>query len=352
VQKKMPSHRTFEMLVARIEGLLGQGAIIKSPDHIADLSTGTLREVDASIRYKVGSVDTLMTVECRERSNAQDVQWIEQLATKKANIGAMHTIAVSAKGFSAEAEAKAKTLGISTRRLQDVADKDIKAWPSTLEVTEVEKSITLAQMSLSWYDASTKPDLEEATAAAWKDAAWELKIFVDAKTGAELSVEDLIARIPGPPAPEPPAGSEVFRAEVRPKEHLRIAPHNPLMVLTRDLEDGETKWFYLKFDRGELLSQTRQGPLFLELLALRLVASTKERPVGTDRVVEYSGDGQTIAVITERRVKLGKEEFIITAHERSERVNSDRAFIKARKIKGRPVRVGPPKAIKGGRRRR
>ena len=100
----MSSYRELELLVTRIEGALAPaGATIRSPDHIADIFTGELREVDVSIRHRVGSVTLLITIECRDRTRAEDVTWIEQLATKQTHIGAAHTIAVSSTGFSAPA---------------------------------------------------------------------------------------------------------------------------------------------------------------------------------------------------------------------------------------------------------
>lgn len=70
--------REFEKLVARIEAAAApRGAVVKSPDRIRHLTTGRLREVDASIRYKVGTVDVLITVECRKRSRKADDTWIE-----------------------------------------------------------------------------------------------------------------------------------------------------------------------------------------------------------------------------------------------------------------------------------
>jgi hypothetical protein len=97
----MTEWKEFEQLVARIERLLvPKGAVVKSPDHIPDLITGSLREVDASIRMKVGSSDLLMTIECRRRKGTEDDTWIEQLATKREKIGAAKTIAVSSTGFS------------------------------------------------------------------------------------------------------------------------------------------------------------------------------------------------------------------------------------------------------------
>ena len=57
------------------------GAVIKSPDYIPDIFTGQAREIDVSIRCKIGSVEILITVECRDRVRTEDVTWIEQLAT-------------------------------------------------------------------------------------------------------------------------------------------------------------------------------------------------------------------------------------------------------------------------------
>lgn len=74
----------FERLVARIEADAGpRGVIVTSPDRIRCKITGRLREVDASIRSRIGTAEMLVTIECRRRAAVQDVTWIEQLATKK-----------------------------------------------------------------------------------------------------------------------------------------------------------------------------------------------------------------------------------------------------------------------------
>lgn len=121
--------REFEKLSARIEGALApKGAVVKSPDKIRDIVTGSSREVDASIRYKIGTVPILITVECRKRDSTQDVTWIEQLATKKQNIGAAKTIAVSSSSFSAPAIKSAETYGIEVRTIEKISVDDIKSW--------------------------------------------------------------------------------------------------------------------------------------------------------------------------------------------------------------------------------
>lgn len=118
---KDKSWREFEELVARIEKQLApKGAVIKSPDRVIDKVTGRKREVDASVRYQIGSVPILITIECRKRKKVQDDTWLEQLATKREKIGAQQTIAVSSTDFTQSAIETAKRYGIELRKIRDV----------------------------------------------------------------------------------------------------------------------------------------------------------------------------------------------------------------------------------------
>lgn len=127
--KNSAEWRKFEQLVATIEGLMAtEGAIVKSPDRIRDIDTNRLREVDASIRLRAGSIEILVTVECRRRSRIADVTWIEQLATKRSKIGASKTIAVSPLGFSNDAHKCASRYGIELKLLGEITSSDIKTW--------------------------------------------------------------------------------------------------------------------------------------------------------------------------------------------------------------------------------
>lgn len=121
--------REFEKLVARIEkAAAAKGASVRSPDHILDKITGTMREVDASIRFSSGGSDVLVTVECRKRSRKDDVTWIEQLATKREKLGASKTIAVSEAGFTKSAIKTAKNYDIEVKTLSEVSANEIDAW--------------------------------------------------------------------------------------------------------------------------------------------------------------------------------------------------------------------------------
>lgn len=127
-RRRDPEWREFERLVARIESDAGpQGLVVTSPDRLRCKLTGRMREVDASIRTRVGTTEMLVTIECRRRQKTQDVTWIEQLATKKTSIGADRTIAVSVSGFSPEAQIAASHAGISLRKLSEITVAEINS---------------------------------------------------------------------------------------------------------------------------------------------------------------------------------------------------------------------------------
>ena len=128
-RRNQPPWREFERVVAMIEeSAAPRGAIVKSPDRIRDLTTDELREVDASIRFRIGSVDILITIECQKRSRKANDTWIEQLATKRQKLGAAKTIAVSEKGFTRAAHLTAKQHGIELRTLSEISPQDIEGW--------------------------------------------------------------------------------------------------------------------------------------------------------------------------------------------------------------------------------
>jgi hypothetical protein len=71
-RRRDPEWREFERLIARIEADAGpKGLIVKSPDRIRCKLTRRLREVDASIRAKIGTTEMLVTIECRRRTKIQ-----------------------------------------------------------------------------------------------------------------------------------------------------------------------------------------------------------------------------------------------------------------------------------------
>jgi Restriction endonuclease len=148
-KQEIPDWKQFEQLVARIEEDAGPlGLAVTSPDKILCRITGRKREVDVSVRSRIGTVDVLITIECRKRRPRQDVTWIEHLAAKRDSIGASCTIAVSSSGFTASAEAVARRYGIKLRRLSEVSAAEINTLMRIAFVAFTHKRVALTRAAL------------------------------------------------------------------------------------------------------------------------------------------------------------------------------------------------------------
>src|SRR6185437_3602487 len=166
-----PAWKDFERLVARIEEAMApMGATVKSPDRIIDKETGQSREVDAAIRYTVGTVPVLITIESRDRVAIQDVTWIEQLIAKRHSVGAAITVAVSSKGFTGPAVNKAAAAGIQIRTLTEATADEFVQWLRFQTVVRNVNECSLADFGIGIYDGPNGPPSQktELTAEAQK----------------------------------------------------------------------------------------------------------------------------------------------------------------------------------------
>src|SRR5450755_1135823 len=121
--------RSLELLVHGLEQLLPKAPVqIRSPDYITGKITEARREVDVSLRSHVGSVDVLVIIECRDRGKSQDVTWIEQLASKREDVGADKAVAVSATGFSPGARNLARSKQVDLRSLEELEADVVFDW--------------------------------------------------------------------------------------------------------------------------------------------------------------------------------------------------------------------------------
>lgn len=120
--------RLAELLVERFERILGPDIQVKSPERIRGRLSGRRREVDVTLRRRMGATDVLVAIECRGRKNPQDVRWIEELASKKADVGAHAMVAVSTSGFTEAARRSADAHGLLLRELTQIGADEIGRW--------------------------------------------------------------------------------------------------------------------------------------------------------------------------------------------------------------------------------
>ncbi|OGN91314.1 MAG: hypothetical protein A2Z75_07860 [Chloroflexi bacterium RBG_13_50_10] len=188
-----PRWRQFEEFIARIEQAMAPtGAVVKSPDWIPDKVTGELREVDASIRYKIGTCPVLVTIECRDRGCTEDVRWIEQLSEKQRSIGAAIMVAASSKGFSVPAAKKAAALGIQIRTLTDASPDDFIQW---LRFQNVQLSVTewsLDGLALQLYDAPPDAELSQQVQDLFRKQGPLAPIFIRNWDGKRLHIRNIL----------------------------------------------------------------------------------------------------------------------------------------------------------------
>jgi hypothetical protein len=133
VAKKKSSEKNaewleFEQLVTRIERTLATEAVVKHNDRVWDRDAEGWRQVDVTIRGRMGSSPIFITVECRKRGRKSDVRWIEELAEKREGIGADKTIAVASKPISKPALRKAKAKRIEVRLISEITPEEIRSW--------------------------------------------------------------------------------------------------------------------------------------------------------------------------------------------------------------------------------
>jgi len=184
--------RALEQLVAELERVLGPtDVVITSPDYIIGRESGSRREVDISLWATVGSARILVIIECRDRQEVQDVTWIEQLATKKEDVGANKAIAVCLEGFTSGAQNLAVARQIDVRTITSVADPEVFGWLGlrTLAVHNWWTEYRVIRPGIEHGRLEFDPALNEAL----KDSptAHLVPMLVRRSDGAAVSVDDV-----------------------------------------------------------------------------------------------------------------------------------------------------------------
>jgi predicted Mrr-cat superfamily restriction endonuclease len=94
------SWKEFEALVARLQRAFNKTAKVICNEKIPGKRSGRVRQIDISIRTKIGTENVLMIVECRMRNRKIDVQAVEAFAGVMNDVGARTGIMVSTSGFT------------------------------------------------------------------------------------------------------------------------------------------------------------------------------------------------------------------------------------------------------------
>jgi hypothetical protein len=304
--KKKPEtkSRLFEELIARIEStLVPQGAIVKSPDFIPDRITGSLREVDASIRYQVGSTPILITIECRRRSRVDDATWLEQLATKQSDIGAAKTIAVSLKGFGKPAITKAAFYGIEIRRIEAITTEEIEDWKNKLVLMCWRVEYNSARV-MTYLKVPVVPKAELEIEMAGGDPSKNFLFFKRSGSGWSMkSLLDTYERKYGPIA-EALAKSACTNFFFR--KGGKILRKEKLIKMGYAPDAPRTVEFTAKFPEGAYCI-TNYGNIDVDSALITATATDWKISIPLQKLSSYVSENRVISHVAEYVAKDGKE---------------------------------------------
>ncbi|MHB8172431.1 MAG: restriction endonuclease [Thermincolia bacterium] len=123
---EVPKWKRFELLVKRIQEQLAPNATITHDDKVMGKKSGILRQIDISVRTKVGQYEIFVAVDCKDYNKPVDVKDVEMFAGLVDDVQANKGALISYKGFTEAARKIADHKGIDLYKLVDAESKD---WP-------------------------------------------------------------------------------------------------------------------------------------------------------------------------------------------------------------------------------
>jgi hypothetical protein len=137
MSRQKPKWKGYEELVAKIQSDLAGDAEVKLNDKIVGKS-GAIRQIDVSIRKRIGQFDLLIVIDCKDHAGPIDIKDVEAFIGLVQDVGASKAALVSANGYTKAARERATQAGIEAYRAIDTGDHDWKAEigiPAVIEFT-------------------------------------------------------------------------------------------------------------------------------------------------------------------------------------------------------------------------
>jgi len=196
--------KPFERLVGQIELLLlhaygippGQVRSV-SPYYVRGCDSGELREVDATLFVNAGPRELFVAIECRDHKRRQGAAWIEQLVTKRKDIGAHSTVAVARNGFTRDAVRLARTHNIQLFSLSEWEKSADGKSPGDIRLTVSRPRVLLRKFEP--FIVPVALGLEDPFPELEPGEGGDLivnrgrKDWIDRTTGELVSLEDILA---------------------------------------------------------------------------------------------------------------------------------------------------------------
>lgn len=291
--------RALELLIARLEAATSSGeAEVRSPDYFADTISGTTREVDVTVRSKVGSANVLVMFECRDRAGKQDVRWIEEIHGKRQVIRPNVAVAVtSGQGFSTGAQNTARHLGIEVRTVEQITVEDVVGWCRLQHLTVNLQHVRKHGFNIQYFEDT--PPMAEAVRT---NGDGSIDLPLDAPI---LTLWDANYR-PPPDAPEWMTGKELHRLGMDMMFHrargLDFSDWQSVSVTMSDL------------DRPLVAVRTSEGPYPLAGVKVTAEVRVEESQVPVTIHAVTSHEGEQTQVVEAVVTHEGEEHTVSFIH--------------------------------------
>lgn len=144
----------FETVVERLHKKFHKNATVTPNDHLHGKTSGRSRQIDVSIRHKLGPNEILIIVECKRRGRKIDLEDMGAFISKKLDVGAHMGIMVAERGFTKGAQRLAEHNGVKVYKLRDTRDAE---WPeqSTIKILVESCTIFVRRFDIVDEDGST-----------------------------------------------------------------------------------------------------------------------------------------------------------------------------------------------------
>ena len=125
-----PKWKRFEKLVAQVQQELAPNALVTHNDQIMGRNSGELRQIDITVKQKVGQYNILIAIDCKDYKRAVNVKDVEQFSGLIKDIGANKGVLVAANGFTNTAKRVGDKAGLNLYRLVDTEAHDWQTYVS------------------------------------------------------------------------------------------------------------------------------------------------------------------------------------------------------------------------------
>lgn len=153
-----PKWRRFEKLVARVQKELAPTAVVTHDDQIQGYDSNEFRQIDITVKQKVGQYDMLVAIDCKDYAVPVDIKDVEEFIGLIRDIRANKGVMVAANGFTSTANRVGEKAGLDLYRLVDTDAHDWQTYVSIPVICEFRR-IQKYQFSIPNSVASFLPSM-------------------------------------------------------------------------------------------------------------------------------------------------------------------------------------------------